>query len=115
MWGVEIQATIAANLIEKNWVRRADFPLEAGALSTLAFCATFLLATVSIALASALVVAIAALWSIAVFYLFVAFNCSIPGATLFFVLLPLAVALRVLSYSLVKWREARRFRIQRAA
>lgn len=94
MYGVEIHATIAANLLDRSWIRRLPVQIESLLMSLVAFAVTFfVLAAGPIA---ALVIALcgAAAWLGLSFLAFAQFRYFLPGLTLFLFLVPLVLVLR---------------------
>ncbi len=100
MYGVEIHATIAQNLIDGSWIKTMP-PSLTTLIQTLLFSGLFLvIKDASLKLAIRLYVVAAAVWLSASYVAFVALSVFVPGAFLFVALLPgLLIASSVLELS----------------
>jgi CHASE2 domain-containing sensor protein len=86
MYGVEIHATIAANLLDRSWIRRLPVQTEVGMLAVVAFVITFLSASFSLLPGALTATGGACAWLWFSYYSFVHAFRFIPGATLALVL-----------------------------
>lgn len=94
MYGVEIHATIAANLIDRSWLKRYPRNIEKLVLNVLAFVAAYVIVSVGVG-TSVLVAFLAAVLGLgASYYSFANLFYFIPGAGLFVVVLPALVIIR---------------------
>ncbi len=108
MWGVEIQASIAANLLDQSWIRRLKPTQEISLLTVAVFGLTFFVSTVGLVRSLVGVPLLAGPWLGSSYYAFTAHYLWLPGATLCFVIAPLLLLLHPIGLGLQKWREARR-------
>lgn len=86
MYGVEIHATIAANLLDRSWIRRLPAQTEVGMLAVVAFVITFFSVSFSLLPGALTATAGACAWLWFSYYSFVHAFRFIPGATLALVL-----------------------------
>jgi adenylate cyclase len=94
MYGVEIQATIAANLLDGSWIRRFSREGETIVLALVSFAITFLVLSLNLVWGT-VVAAIAACGWLAFSYLaFARLYYFAPGATLFALVIPGLLVLR---------------------
>lgn len=100
MFGVEIQATAAANLLNKQWIRRASAWTEGSVL----FILTFLFAVSIFSLrpqwAGLLVLCSATIWALVSYYSFLS-GFFVPGTLLVCVILPFTYLASTLAYYLL--------------
>lgn len=94
MYGVEIQATIAANLIDGSWIRRFSKPAEMVALQVLAFATVSAVLSFGLVSGALLTFAVAGAWLSASYLAFTEAYYFVPGATLFGLVMPIFLALR---------------------
>ena len=87
MFGTEIHATAAANLLDENWVQRSSPWQEALWLSICCLILSFALVTLRPLVGSAIVVGVALIWSVLSYQLFTG-GFFLPGAALACVVLP---------------------------
>jgi adenylate cyclase len=103
MFGVEIQATAAANLITRQWVRRAS-PLTEGFV---ALVVTFIMCTAIFLLrpqwGGLLLLGFSLLWAVTSYSVFLQ-GFFIPGFTLICILLPMAFLVSTMVYYMVTLR-----------
>ena len=108
MFGVEIQANIAGNLLDRSWIRRLQPEQEVITLSVLVFVLTFIFATVK-PLAGFFTLALAAAaWLGASYYSFTSLFVFLPGASFCLLVTPALLLVRPAGLAFQKWREARR-------
>lgn len=81
MFGVEVHATAAGNLLEKNWIVRAPRSLELAVLSILSLATSFLLFVLRPHIAGILFIAFSLTW-VLVSYLSFTSNIFVPGTLL---------------------------------
>ena len=94
MYGVEIHATIVANLLDGTWIRRASSQVETIILNLAALVISVLLFSFELkraAFAQGLAIVI---WGLASFLGFTRWHIFLPGATLFVVVLPISLFVR---------------------
>ena len=96
MYGVEIHATIAANLMDRTWIRRYSPESENMMLGFIGFWGGLLLVSISLPAAMAIVVATAVAWSLLSYLCFSYLLLFVPGTTLFWVVLPMVMVIRIL-------------------
>ena len=96
MFGVEIQATIAANLLDRSWIRRMNPAVEIVILTLLLFALTF--AILSVSFRPSLVVGIGAsvLWLGFSYYCFTQHFLWLSGANVCLLIVPGLLVLRPL-------------------
>ena len=99
MNGVEIHASVAANLLQRSWVTRASLVKETLLLSLLSFGLVYLISLFRIVTAFLATVAMSSLW-LAVSYFLYQRSFFLPGALLFLLILPIAWSLLGLVYYL---------------
>ncbi|MCB0309664.1 MAG: protein kinase [Bdellovibrionales bacterium] len=87
--GVEIHATVAANLLSGKWIRSIDLFTEMITLFSIAAILTFIVLKLSPGYGLVLVVATAALWSAGTYFAFLS-GYHLPGGLFAFILLPAA-------------------------
>lgn len=88
MYGVEIQATIAANLLDRTWLHRLPFVTEVFTLFGVAFVLSFLATSMSWTQFVPMIVAAGVFWLGFSFIAFVQFYYFIPGLTVFGIVMP---------------------------
>lgn len=87
--GVEILATIAANLIDGSWIRRLSPRAETGVMALAMFVAGYFVIAAGALVAPLLATAFIALWLGASYFAFCILNFFLPGLTLVVVTAPL--------------------------
>jgi len=103
LFGMEIHATAAANLLDGNWIKRASATKEILLLSLFCLLGCFLLLTLRPLLGLVTLVVVITSWSI-VSYLAFTSSLFIPGIVLSFILLPLVFMSATLYYYFVTRR-----------
>lgn len=111
MYGVEIHATAAANLLERSWIRRWSAPIEAGALALSAGLVAALLLAVTPPTGALLLFTGILGWGSAAFLLFLNHR-FLPGATLALLTAPVTYLASTLYYYVMTRRRQRH--LQRA-
>ncbi len=96
MYGVEIHATIAANLLDKSWIRRLSPEREIVVLQVIAIVGTMVLMSLSPVVALVVVGVLALVWGVSAYLCFSKLLVFLPGGTLFIVVLPMLFVSRVL-------------------
>ncbi len=91
MPGVEIHATIAANLLQGDWIERKSSREEISVLSIVCFLLAYCLTALRPLVSFLLLVTATFLW-IGLAVIAFHYNLWVPGVTLFFVVLPLSFA-----------------------
>lgn len=86
--GAEIHATTIGNLIERSWIKRCSFELEAFCLMFLIFLLSFLILKLPLLYGGALFVCSVVGWSIASYIIFTRYSYYIPGYVGFYYILP---------------------------
>jgi len=94
MYGVEIHATIAANLIDGSWIRRLPIEVESLLMSLIAFGMSYIVLAASGRVAPLVILGTALIWFGLSFYAFCQLYYFIPGLTLFLFLTPLLLGFR---------------------
>lgn len=89
IWGVEILATIASNLLDGTWIRRAAPNTEQSVLVVLVSTFSFILPYLGLYWGFITFVALGAAWFSLSYYSFSRLFFFVPGATAFGVVLPL--------------------------
>ena len=102
-FGVEVQATAAANLLENKWIRRLPQTAEERLLFLLAAVMIFSLTQLRPQWGALLLLGAAGVWAGAAYYSFLA-GRFVPGITLFGIVLPIAFLGITLSYYLITYR-----------
>jgi CHASE2 domain-containing sensor protein len=97
MYGVEIHATIVANLLEGSWIRRLPLQVESLLMSLLAFGLSYTVLAASSRKTVLLLLGTAWVWFGFSFYAFCRLYYFVPGVTLFLFLTPLLLGLSVLA------------------
>jgi adenylate cyclase len=98
IFGVEVHATIAGNLLEQSWITRPSRMLEAGLASLLTGAVTFVALTFSPVTLAIVVGSLVAGWSLASFML-IGHGLFLAGAATVLILLPLILLVSaVVSY-----------------
>ena len=100
MYGVEVLATIAANVLDQTWLRRLPPGMERFALGLLSWVCTLMILALSMRRSAAFAACAITAWGLASYSAFVWAFYFIPGAMVFAVLLPLVL--------LAKWLVERR-------
>ncbi len=88
MFGVEIHATVAANLLDGSWIRRAPPWLESACLGAFAFFGALVLLRVGLGAGGMFTALWACLWAVASYYSFCHAFRFVPGVTLFLIVFP---------------------------
>jgi adenylate cyclase len=109
VFGAEIHATAAANLIRGNWIRRLPAAVEQLAEVFLAIALTFLLINCSPARGGLVLAGCIIAWGAISYGSFVS-GLFLPGALLFLIILPLAYLGSTLYYYFVAQRSARQMK-----
>lgn len=92
MYGVEIHATIAANLIDGSWIRRFPLQIESLVMGLLALAVSYVIFSSGALAAPLLTIVAGAIWLCLSYYAFSELHYFLPGLSLFvFVLLPAIV------------------------
>lgn len=99
MNGVEIHASVAANIVQGKWVRRGSLITETLLLSILGFALVYFLSLFHIAKSFLLLLSLISTW-LCISYLSYVSSWFLPGALLFLLILPIAWALQGLVYYL---------------
>ena len=94
IYGVEIHATIVANLLDGSWIRRLPLQVESLLMSLLAFVLSYTVLAASIRKTFLLLFGTAWVWFGFSFYVFCQLYYFVPGVTLFLFLTPLLLGLR---------------------
>lgn len=106
MFGVEIHATAAANLITKNWIHRNSIWIEVSALTLLALILTVILFSIKPQWGALLLLGILIIWG-SISYLGFLNLIFIPGAVLTTITLPFSYLWSTLYYYIVTYRKQR--------
>jgi adenylate cyclase len=106
VFGVEIHATATANLLGKDWIRRPSPEFEARSLGVLCFILSLAILATRPFVGALLTISAAIGWS-AVSYRAFLNGHYVAGATLFWVLLPLALFASTVFYYVVVLRQQR--------
>ena len=107
MFGVEIQANIAGNLLDRSWIRRLSPEVEILILSTLAFLLTFCVVSLPTVQSFLALAVAAAAWFGSSYYCFTVLFFFLPGAALFYIVAPVLLSVRPAGLAYQKWRESR--------
>ncbi len=94
MYGVEIHATIAANLLDGSWIRRLPIEIESLLMSLIAFVMSYAVLAASGRVATLVIFGTALVWFGFSFYAFCQLYIFVPGLTLFLFLTPLLLGFR---------------------
>ncbi|MCB0325495.1 MAG: CHASE2 domain-containing protein [Bdellovibrionales bacterium] len=109
MFGVEIHTTIAANLLEKSWLKRLSPEVEAIILVALGFGVTLLLLSLRLSVAAPFVIAVAVAWLGCSYVGFSALDYFIPAGTFAVIVVPGVIALRLSVPAVLTRRSDRAF------
>ncbi|HQH28069.1 MAG TPA: CHASE2 domain-containing protein [Oligoflexia bacterium] len=105
MYGVEIQATIAANLLDRSWIRRLPPHLELLLVFTLTIVISFMAASLPWKKFVPLITFAAVLWLFASYLAFVRIYYFLPAGTVFILVMPVFSLLLVMAES---WAEGKK-------
>lgn len=105
-FGVEIQATAAANIMRGEWIRRLPSSIEVIGLSLILMLLTFSVITLRPTWGALLIVGSVATWGMVSYHSFV-FGWFIPGVSAFLILLPLTFLCSTVYYYAVSFRSER--------
>lgn len=94
MYGVEIHATIAANLLDGSWIRRLPIEVESLLMSLIVFAMSYLVLAASGRIAPLVLFGTALVWFGLSYYTFCQHYYFVPGLTLFLFLTPLLLGFR---------------------
>ncbi|MBP9837924.1 MAG: CHASE2 domain-containing protein [Proteobacteria bacterium] len=97
MYGVEIHATIAANMQQQFWLKRQSPGVEGMCLSLFAFIFAILIVSFSPLNSVVIILNLILLWSVVSYQLF-KIGYFVPGVSLMFVVLPLVFLINVLYF-----------------
>ena len=103
IFGVEIQATAAANLLQERWLRRTSPGIESGILCVLAFGLSLLVFRVRPQWGLLVILVAVLSWGVIAWYSMLS-QVFIPGMLLVGIILPLMYMLSTLLYYLVTYR-----------
>ena len=95
MFGVEIHATIAANLLDGTWLRRFGPEVEVVVGALLSFICTFILLSLRPVHGIAVLGAVTTIWLLLSYMAFAKLHHFIPGALLVVIVVPALIALRL--------------------
>lgn len=94
MWGVELHATIIANILDGSWIRRASAVVERVAMLAAVCLVSALLLWLPFRKGVGVMVALSAFWLAISYFSFTRWWVFVPGLTLFGVIFPVALLLR---------------------
>lgn len=94
MYGVEIHATVAANLMDGSWIRKLPPSIELAGITLAAFSSLMLVLSLGPKVGVFATAAVTTLWIVVAYVAFSLFHWSIPGAVWFVILLPAIVCAR---------------------
>lgn len=94
MYGVEIHATITANLLDRSFIRRFPVAAEVFGLSLASFALAYLVFSLSAPRGTFAALAAAAVWGTLSFQAFSKFHTFVPALTFIAMVIPAIIALR---------------------
>jgi adenylate cyclase len=107
IFGVEIHAAAAANLIDRSWIRRLGSSAELGLLSLLALVLSAIIIYLNPLTGSAVLLGAVLIWAVGSFFAFTRY-LFIPGVLLFIIQLPILFLLSTVYYYAVIRRSQQR-------
>lgn len=108
-FGVEIHATVAANLLKGDWIRRLPQSREVVLLAMAVFAVSFLMLSLKPIGSGLILLLISAAWTLTSYYCFLQ-NRFIPGLTVVLLVLPTIFLCTTLYYYFAVYRSQRRIR-----
>ncbi len=94
LYGVEIHATIAANLLDGSWIRRPSLQLELFVTSQCVWLLVFVVLATSRLRAAAITTLFGVTWLGYSYYVFIAYHYFLPGLTIFGIVMPIVLLLQ---------------------